>query len=347
MRIYIVKDKSNKFLYARGEMINMTDNKDIFSVLVIIYNCQLEKLLLTLQSIVEQTFKNVEIILADDGSKNNYFTEIKNFFKQRKFTEYKLISNKTNVGTVKNLISGLSHVSGRYVKFLSAGDALYSPHTIENTFNFMEQTQANGCFGLLQGYSKEITGKIKKINFNHPFDLEAYRKKDWKRIERNLILYSDNVCGAAICYKTEYAEEYMQKIVRDVVYEEDIFQVLATVEGKGLYFFDQYMIWYEVGTGVSTSTNSVFQEMLRQDVERFYRRLYEKYPEHKYIKKRHNLMKYYKIENLYIRTAFRIFENPHLIIYLIQSVLQRRKNIRMAAGTEKGFLECKDFWRKL
>lgn len=327
--------------------MNIPDNRDVFSVLVITYNCQLEKLLVTLESIVEQTFGNIEIVVADDGSERNYFIEIKEFFEQRKFTKYQLIGNKTNVGTVKNLISGLSHVSGRYVKFLSAGDALYNRDTIEKIFDFMEQTKANGCFGLLQGYSKETTDKIKKINFNHPFDLDAYRKKNRKRIERNLILYSDNVCGAAICYKTEYAKEYMKKIVQDVIYEEDIFQVLATVEGKGLYLFDQYMIWYEVGTGVSTSVNSAFQEMLRQDVERFYKRLYEKYPEHKYIKKRYNLMKYYKIKNLYIRTALRVFENPHLIIYLIQSMLQKRKNIHIATETEKGFLECKDFWRKL
>lgn len=328
-------------------MMDLPDNKDVFSVLVITYNCQLEKLLLTLESIVEQTFKNVQIVVADDGSEYNYFVEIKEFFEQKQFTEYKLVSNKTNKGTVKNLISGLSHVSGRYVKFLSAGDALYNQYTIEELYKFMKETQTNGCFGLLQGYSKELDGKIKKIKFNHPFDLDAYRKKDQNRIQRNLILYSDNVCGAAICYKTEYAKEYMNKICQDVVYEEDIFQVLAAVEGKGLDFFEQYMIWYEVGTGVSTTVNSAFQEALRQDVDRFYRRLYEKYPENKYINKRYKLMKYYKIKNLYLRTALRVFENPHLMIYLMQSVLQRRKNVCVVNENGKGFLEYEDFWRRL
>lgn len=325
--------------------MDIPNNKEIFSVLVITYNCQLEKLILTLESIVEQTFQNVQIVVADDGSKYNYFEEIKEFFDQKQFTQYKLVGNKTNRGTVQNLISGLSHVQGQYVKFLSAGDALYNQHTIEQLYKFMKETQTNGCFGLLQGYSKEPGGKIKKIKFNHPFDLDAYRKKDRKRIQRNLILYSDNVCGAAICYKTEYAKEYMNKICQDVVYEEDIFQVLAAVEDKELDFFEQYMIWYEVGTGVSTTVNSAFQEALRQDVDRFYRCLYKKYPEHKYIKKRYKLMKYYNIKNLYIRTALRVFENPHLIIYLVQSVLQRRKNVHVAS--EKGFLECENFWRKL
>ena len=240
----------------------------------------------------------------------------------------------------------MNQTEGKYVKFISAGDAFYDDQTVQGIFDFMEREHCCCCFGLLQGYQVEDHNSIKKIKYYHPFDLNAYRKKDVRRITKNLVLYSDNVCGAAICYEKEFAIDYMHRICQEVVYEEDIFQVLAAVEGRPVQLYDRYMIWYEIGSGMTTKKHSEFEERIRRDVERFYRKLYEIHGDNPFVKKRFRLMKLYRIKNLYIRTFVRFFANPDALKYFVNAMIQRRSGVHQKSTGQVGFLEQEDFWNQ-
>lgn len=318
-----------------------------FTVLVITYNSDVHKALLTLLSVIRQRFTEFEIVIADDGSRDNHFSQIQEFFERNKFTRYKLVANQKNQGTVKNILSGLRIAEGSYVKFISAGDALYDENTLKNVYDYMEQNQYTCCFGLLQGYQRDSEGKIKKVRYFHPFDMLAYRRKDAKRITKNLVLYSDNVCGAAICYEREFALEYMQRIQKEVVYEEDIFQVLAAVEGRPVQLYDAYMIWYEIGAGITTKKHSEFEELIRKDVERFYKELYRQHQDNSFVKKRFRLLKLYRIKNLYVRTLLRFFVNPDALRYVIDTMLQRKSGAHARDTGGRGFLEQEGFLKEL
>lgn len=318
-----------------------------FTVLVITYNSDLYRTCLTLQSAVDQEFDDFEIVIADDGSRENHFPQIRAFFEKNGFTRYKLVENPKNQGTVKNLLSGLAQTEGRYVKFISAGDALYDKHTLQKVYQFMERNHCSCCFGLIWGYQADGSRRVRRTPYVHPFDIKAYRQKDWDRITKDLVLYSDNVCGASICYEKEFAQEYMERIQKDVRYEEDIFQVLAAVEGKPLQLYDAYMIWYEIGTGMTTKKKSGFEELIRKDVDRFYRELYRQHGEHPYVRKRFRLMKLYKIKNLYLRTILRFFVNPDALRYVADSMLQRKRGLHRIETEEIGFLQQEDFWEEL
>lgn len=316
------------------------------TVLIVTYNSKIEKLILTLESVLQQNFKNYEIVVADDASKDNYFKQIEKYFAYRQFENYKLVSQAENLGTVKNLICGLELITGKYVKFISAGDTLYDENTLQKIYDFMDKEQSECCFGLMQGYRKQ-QNRLEKISFPHPFDIEAYRKKKLKRIERNLIIYSDNVCGASLCYEKNFAIEYMNKISDCVIYEEDIFQVLSTVEKRPITFLDDYVVWYEYGEGVSTGGQSKFKEALAKDTELFYEKLYKEYPQNRYIRKRYGLMRFYRIRNLYLRTVFRFFANPHLVCYLAWAFLQRVTKKHEKPNRKNGFLDREIYWENI
>lgn len=317
-------------------------------MLVLTYNTNLDKLFLTLQSIMQQEFNEFEIIVSDDGSADNKYTEIEAYFKKNDFSNYRLVDNKQNQGTVKNILSGLQHVTGKYVKLIGAGDTFYDEHVMEKVYEFMEQNEYECCFGLIQGYQVDQQKKVEKLPYWHPFDIEAYRKNGKEdRITKNLVLYSDNICGAAICYRKDFCIEYMNRIQQEVLYEEDIFQVLSAVEGRPIHLYDNYMIWYEIGEGVSTKKRSKFEELLRQDVERFYGMLYKQHQDNKYVKKRHRLVPFYKIKNLYLRTLLRFFANPHAIVYLAGTTIQKLKKVHVPKNVQVGFLDRDDFWQSI
>ncbi len=315
-----------------------------FSVLVVTYNPDIYKVLLTLKSIISQDFNDYEIIVSDDGSENNCFKEIEEFFKKNNFENYILIPHTENQGTVKNLISGLSKASGKYVRDFGPGDTFYNVNTLSKIYSFMEDKECDACFGLMRGYYMDEDNNMQYGDFNHPFDINAYRKTGTdNRIIKNLVLYSDNVSGACLCYKTGFYLEYLKKIEKYVIYEEDIFQVLSSLEGKMVRLLDDYIVWYEMNSGVSKK-KSKFEELLKKDVDTFYNMLFEKYPDNKYVKKRRKVSVFYNIDNIYLRTILRMFVNPDAIRYLCSSTIQKIKGAHKSKIKEKGFLDNKEFW---
>lgn len=314
-----------------------------FSVILVTYNPKIEKVLFTLKSIIKQDFDDFEIVISDDGSEDNCFDIIEEYLRENHFTNYILVPHEKNQGTVKNLISALEHAKGKYVRDFGPGDAFYNEKSLKKIYDFFEENDCDQCFGLMRGYRKE-NGTILYENFNHPFDIQAYRTPNaQKRILKNLVLYSDNVSGACMCYKRDFYLKYLKKIESYVIYEEDIFQVLAAMEGHEMLLIDEYTVLYEVNSGVSTSGNSKFDALLAQDVDRFYLALYQQFGEHPYVKKRQQVRVFNKIKNIYIRTLFRMFVNPDAIRYLLISGVCRLRKKHQPLQTDKSFLDCKDF----
>jgi len=95
------------------------------SVLVLQYNASVIEVQKTIQSILRQQNIEFEIVVADDGSKENHFTQLEDYFKARGFSHYTLVNNPHNGGTVKNILSGVKMCNGKYVKCISPGDYLY------------------------------------------------------------------------------------------------------------------------------------------------------------------------------------------------------------------------------
>lgn len=313
------------------------------SVLVLSYNSDIDKLYLTLKSIIKQKIDDFEIVVSDDGSKDNHEQELAEYFKQNDFSNYKLVMNKQNRGTVQNILSGLKACEGEYVKPISSGDCLYAEDTLARLYDFMKADSLDYCHGLIRGYHRLEDGSIQYIPYSHPFDIEAYRKRDMDRITKNLVLYSDNTCGAGICYEKKFFIHYMNLISEVVKYEEDIFQVVAAVENRKVALFDDYIVWYEIGLGVSTNKKSKIYDLLAKDVDGLYRKLYDWHPENKYVKKRYKMLPLYNIKNLYVRTMLRFFVNPDAIRYLFSSYYQRFTGKHMNKAAAPGFLDQEAF----
>jgi len=115
-------------------MINKTysnlSNKNIkFSILILNYNT-LEFLKKNILSICKQTKKNFEIIILDNGSRNNEISKIKKFLQEKKIKNITLFYSTKNLGYAEgnNKLSRLS--SGKYLIFLNS-DILLSKNFIK------------------------------------------------------------------------------------------------------------------------------------------------------------------------------------------------------------------------
>jgi glycosyltransferase involved in cell wall biosynthesis len=90
------------------------------SVVIPVYNSS-ETILRALESVVNQTLEPHEIIIINDGSKDNSLTIIKNYIKEHSDFNFKLIDKKNGgVSSARN--AGLKIASGNWIALLDSDD---------------------------------------------------------------------------------------------------------------------------------------------------------------------------------------------------------------------------------
>lgn len=245
-----------------------------FSVIVLTYNANLCAILLTLKSLVKQQFDKFEIIIADDNSVNNYYSQIQDYFLHNNFTRYKFLESNINVGTVNNYIKGIQAAEGKYIKPIGAGDFLYNDKTLKTIYNHLEVSKSNFGFGLMQAYYINDEFNILKNNFRAPIYINPYLNNDLKKISKNIIYNGDYISGATLFGTKEFLLKYLTQISNTVKYTEDIIQILVLMNNEDISFINEKIIFYEVGAGISTKkVVSKQKKLINYDHEAFWQYL--------------------------------------------------------------------------
>lgn len=107
-----------------------------------------------IKNILNQTYKNIEVILVNDGSTDNTDEVIKSFMKDDRFKYYK----KTNGGVAVARNYGLSKATGDYILFMDSDDNVEKT-MLEKMYNKLKETNADlVCCGF-----DRIDDKTKKV----------------------------------------------------------------------------------------------------------------------------------------------------------------------------------------
>lgn len=97
-------------------------NKDVFfSVIVASYNYQ-DYIRETLDSLVNQTYKNFEVIVVDDGSSDDSVQIIREYEKKYPFVHLYQHANGKNKGLPETLLLGLNKSKGEFIAFCESDD---------------------------------------------------------------------------------------------------------------------------------------------------------------------------------------------------------------------------------
>lgn len=124
----------------------MYSNKTV-SVIIPIYNC--EKFInKTINSVLEQTYTDVEIILIDDCSKDSSYNIVKDYCNRipDKISIFKFTKN-SGVAVARN--KGLELSKGRYVAFLDSDD-LWKRTKLEEELTLLGEKNGSFCFSSIE-----------------------------------------------------------------------------------------------------------------------------------------------------------------------------------------------------
>ena len=142
---------------------NMEKEKTV-SVVIPVFNGQnyLDK---ALTSCLNQSYKNIEIVVVDDGSQDDSFEIVKNFIAKDDRVKY---FRKENGGVASALNFGLKKISGNYLTWLSHDDT-YHPKKIEEQIHEIQKYDSNTIlfcdYSLMNKYG-EIIQRIDLLQYN-------------------------------------------------------------------------------------------------------------------------------------------------------------------------------------
>lgn len=131
-------------------------NKKV-SIIVPIYNCE-KYLSKCINSLLKQTYENLEIILVDDGSTDNSLKICKEYAKNPKI---KLI-HQENMGVSVARNVGLKNSMGEYVAFVDADDYVNNNY-IENAVSVLDSNTDFVLLNMFVEKSNKILRKYYKI----------------------------------------------------------------------------------------------------------------------------------------------------------------------------------------
>lgn len=93
----------------------------------------------TLNSILNQTYKNFELIFVYDDEDKNDLLYVKKLLKR--FKKKKIIINKKNMGVAKSRNKALKHCKGTFISFIDADD-IWKKNKLQFQINFMIKNNA-------------------------------------------------------------------------------------------------------------------------------------------------------------------------------------------------------------
>ncbi len=169
---------------------------DLISIIIPVYNA--EKFLdETINTVLNQTYKNFELILVNDGSKDKSVDVIKKYNDKR----IKLIDNKNNKGTALSRNDGIRKAKGRYICFLDADD-LWNKEKLEKQINFMKEKECAFSFTGYEFANENGIPNGKKVYIPKKLNYKSALKNttistitvmiDTKKMDKDLI-YMNNV----------------------------------------------------------------------------------------------------------------------------------------------------------
>ncbi|MGL4740661.1 MAG: glycosyltransferase family 2 protein [Sarcina sp.] len=131
----------------------------------------------TIKSVLNQTYKNFEMIIVDDCSKDRTAEIVKKYMEQDDRIVYKKLSGNSGAAVVRN--KAIELATGRYIAFLDSDD-LWEKTKLEKQVHFMKEKQAGFCYTAYKLMNEDGTSK--------EVDVHVPKSVSYKELLKNTII---------------------------------------------------------------------------------------------------------------------------------------------------------------
>lgn len=261
------------------------------SVIIPVYNVEdyIEK---CLASVVNQTLKEIEIIVVNDGTKDNSIKKIEKYFSDSRIK----VINKENGGQSSARNAGLIIAKGEYISFIDSDDFI-EEKMLEELYNGSENADI-----------------VFSDNFNYNMVDSKVLKEEREFFFDNLLNKGSYICmySSAVVWNKIYKKEFLEKnnlnFIEGIIHEDDIFTIKSHFLAKQVKYIKKFHYYYRINRKGST----MYDKNKNKHLEN-YRIVYEE------IKNFENNLKKYYSELKLSRLEKRIIEDD------VKRVLKNRE----------------------
>lgn len=254
------------------------NNNPLITVITLCYNSSY--LFETIDSVLEQTYNNIQYIVSDDGTIDFDADEVRKYIEcnaKNNIKEVLVQKHLQNMGTVKNINSAIRLAKGKYIFSLSANDCFFEPNILMRWVAQFQKTNAAVITAYQALYDYKFNNLIKVIP----------NKREAKVIEsRNTrLLYNDLTKGN---YILGSCTARTRKSILDYGYFDEDYKLLEDYpmnlyllrNGQVIEFWNQIVIKYRDG-GISNAENHNVE--FKKDCDLVFEKEIKKYAQNKII----------------------------------------------------------------
>ena len=239
------------------------------SIIVPVYNVE-KYLARCLDSILCQTFEDIEIICVNDGSKDNSLKILESY--SEKDDRIKIV-NKENGGLSSGRNEGLKYVTGDYVSFVDSDDWIESD-TYELALSAMEKNNADfvswGAKVVLDNDVNENSVSIISAKNYHNIRLIGYQKLNDNILSKATVTVWNKL------FKTSIILDNKLTFPNGLLYEDNEFFYKYSIYCKSAYFIDKYLYNYFQRSNSIIGKMNGKQSMKVADYITIYENIYER-----------------------------------------------------------------------
>lgn len=153
----------------------------------------------SIQSVLNQTYKNIQLIVIDDNSTDNSVEEIEKLLVQN--PDIIFMKNEVNLGLTKSVTNAMNYAKGDYFIDLAADDIL-----LPNCIEIQLKTHKNSAYknlAIVYGNAELITeeGNHSSYYFEVNENLKTKNKRPSGDIYNNVISLETTICSVSAMYR--------------------------------------------------------------------------------------------------------------------------------------------------
>ena len=239
----------------------------LVTVAVVSYNSS-NTVLETLESIKHQTYKNIELIVSDDCSKDDTVSICRAWLDKNKerFVGVQLLTAEKNQGVCTNANKANYAAKGEWIKGIAADDVLF-PNCISDNIEFIENhPEASIVTSYMSVYNETFEEQNCIDHYRATYDMRVYKQPQEKQLIA--LAYYDFVQSPPCFYKKDlfesvggYREQY---VIEDWPFFLDILEL-----GHSIFFMDKVTVGYRAHLSASREPERIFKYSFLVNIHQF------------------------------------------------------------------------------
>lgn len=281
-----------------------------------------------LDSILSQTYKNVEIIICDDKSDDNTSKILENYSSLNPNITFFI--NEKKLGVTKNFEKSISKSKGEFI-LLCDQDDIWLPNKIEHLIKEIGSASliySNACF--INGDDEKIRTTMKE--YYRLYGLDSSNENLYK-----YLLTNSFILGCAMLFRKDIVEKYISNFPISSK-NHDWFISLCANEANGIKYIDEILFMYRIHSSnysMSAKKISTYSKIVKYFSNQRKEKRKNLKNEQKSILEYFNKNKFFKKENSY--KFFLYFKNLHQV-NISRRAIFLLKNRKYILPYEKGLI---------